>query len=256
MQKTFIYKKIAGKRLIVMLGIMVTQLNLPAQTQSGLARSGVNQSPDQVLVAKFEQVCRQFSNFKGNYTLAGIINISGVALPMKNIPFRFCKQGKEFYYLLGKTITLNESGCNLYIDRQSKSILVSRQKEIRYQENAMSQFGKLAEKISSENYTISNRITGSQQTISLVNEHHVSCKEYTVTFNKATLKISRLYMRLSSLDAPGTTAGRDKIVDVAVTEWSHTANLRSYLSVAKVAVLQNGNWIARNEFKNYHVVQM
>src|SRR5471030_2481098 len=68
---------------------------------------------DKPLLNKFELLCKKIGRVNGNYTLGGIINIDDKASTetnMKNIQFLFCKQGDEFYYKLGNTVTLNEQG--------------------------------------------------------------------------------------------------------------------------------------------------
>lgn len=207
---------------------------------------------DAALVNKFKQVCKGFGSIKNDYTLAGVINIKDPAVKPESVKFTFCKQRDEFYYLLGKTITLNGKGSYVVIDNQVHSILLSAQKKIEYGADNLKQLTAMADNIRSENYQVTSKIKGQEQTISLVNEHHVSCKQYTITFNRSTLKVSHLYMRLSDFSAP-LKKEKDKVVDVAITQWTQTADLQKYLTLNQVVVNKNGTWKGLNQYKNYRI---
>jgi hypothetical protein len=219
--------------------------------------AGKNKLSENALLNKFKQVCKQFNGNKKNYTLAGIMNVHDKRNPdteMKNVNFLFCKSGGDFYYRVGQTVTINEQGLYLFIDQGSKAITLTKQKTISYDQGGFKQFGDLAASIKSENYTISSKVVGDQQTISLINEHHISCKQYALTFNKATLKISHLYMRFTNFNYP--EAENDQVVDIDISQWNDTANLNAYMSKNKVVKYINGDWKTLNEFKNYRVVKM
>ncbi|WP_413667266.1 hypothetical protein ACEN9X_22525 [Mucilaginibacter sp. Mucisp86] len=213
---------------------------------------GKSREADAALVNKFREVCKGFGSIKNDYTLAGVINIKDPAVKPESVKFTFCKQRDEFYYLLGKTITLNGKGSYVVIDNQAHSILLSAQKKIEYGADNLKQLTAMADNIRSENYQVTSTIKGQEQTISLVNEHHISCKQYTVTFNRSTLKVSHLYMRLSDFSAP-LKKEKDKIVDVAITQWARTADLQKYLTPNQVIVNKNGTWKGLNQYKNYRI---
>ncbi len=213
--------------------------------------------PDKAVLNKFELVCKKMSDVKGNYTLGGIINIVDKASPanaMDHISFLFCKQGDEFYYRLGKTITLNAQGVYLYIDNQSKRIMVSSQKKVMY-DAGMKQFADLGTNIQSEHYKVTSKIDGNEQTISLVNEHHISCKQYTITFNRSSLKVKYLYMRLTNLNDPLNKAN-EKVVTVNISKWDNTADISGYLSKNEVIKAINGGWRTAGRYKDYELLKM
>jgi hypothetical protein len=229
----------------------VSKLNKGADT------SKYQQTPDKALVGKFEMLCKKMTNIKGNYTVAGIINMSDKARPadkMENIRFLFCKKGDEFYYRLGSSATVNEQGVYLYIDYKTKRVMLSQKKQVGY-DAGLKQFGDIGANIKSENYKLSSKTTGNDQTISLINEYHISCKLYAITFDRHTMKIKHLHMRLSNFNEPLRT-DNEKIVDVSISQWSNTADMTKYLTKSKVVRNENGKWKTVNEFKNYQLIKM
>lgn len=214
-------------------------------------------APDPALLSKFELLCKQVGNTDGNYTLGGVINITDPSNPKANlnhIGFLFCKQGDEFYYRLGQTETVNEQDVSLYIDHPAKRILVSPKKKVVY-DIGLQQFGEMGKHIRDEQYQLQSKITGDEQTLMLVNEHHISCKQYAIVFNRQTLKIKRLYLRLTDFNNP-LRADRDKIVDVSITTWEHVANLAQYLTKNKVIKNVNGVWGTVGAYKGYRLIKI
>jgi hypothetical protein len=213
--------------------------------------------PDKALLSKFKMLIRKIGDVEGNYTLAGVINIVDHANPkerMDNVKFLFCKHGDEFYYRLGTIATINEKGVYIYIDYQTKRIIVSDEKSVT-REAGLKAFGDLGMNIKSENYRLESKIRGNEQTISLINEHHISCKQYTISFDKRTMAIKRLYMRLSDFNEPLRT-DNEKVVDVSIAEWDGNADLTKYPSKGDIVKNVNGGWKAVDAFKNYQIVKM
>jgi hypothetical protein len=238
-------------------GFKISLLTLAMQTVCALCSGQQVPAEDKALLAKFEAVCKKMTATKGDYTLAGVMNIVDKADPvtaMRNVDFLFCKKGDEFYYKLGTTATINEQDAYLYIDYQTKTVLLSQKKELNYDEG-MKQLGDLGAKLEGEHYKVFDKIEGNNETISLINEQHISCKLYAVTFDKRTLKISRLRMRLSNANEPLRT-DNEKTVDVSVSTWDSSADLSKYLTKNKVIKNRGNRWETVNEFKNYRLVKM
>jgi hypothetical protein len=215
-------------------------------------------APDPALLEKFERLCRQISDVKGDYTLGGVFNILDKANPaakMDNVDFLMCKQGNEFYYRLGQTITLNEQGANLYIDKTARRIMLSKKKQLVY-DMGMGQFRDLGAHISDEHYQLVSQIHGDNETLSLVNEHHVSCKQYSIEFDRRTFRIKSLRLRLTNLSDPLKT-DNEKIVEVRISNWEHKADLGHYLTKNKVIKKDGiGRIVLADAFKEYRLIKM
>jgi hypothetical protein len=214
-------------------------------------------APDKALVARFAAVCRNLADVPKNYTVAGNMTISNKAHPadnMKQVPFLFCKLGSSFYYQLGTTVTVNEQGLYLFIDRRAKSIILSQQKPVAY-DTGWKQFADLGASIRDEHYQASDHRNGENETITLVNEQHVSCKQYAVTFNRHTMRILRLFLRLSNIDDP-LNRDKEKTIEVTFLRWSNAADISKYLSPAQVVESAGKGWKTQKAFKQYRLVQM
>jgi len=214
-------------------------------------------APDQALLARFKQVCQQLDNFRGNYTMGGTVIVDDKSIPgnkADKVDYMFCKHGDEFYYQMGKTVTINEQGVYLYIDPATRTIMLSPQKKVNY-ETRLKQFADVATTISSENYTMSRSISGNEETISLINEHHISCKQYSITFDKRTLKIRRLYTRLTNIHDPSRT-DNEETIEVLISRWDDTADLSGFLTKDRIVKNIKGRWVVSNAYKNYRLVNM
>jgi hypothetical protein len=153
-------------------------------------------------LAIFEKLSNQIKDAKGDYTLGGTIDLIDPVNPVndiRNTEFLFCKRGNEFYYKLGTTETINAGALYIYIDHQTHHILVSPKKQVVYDASPLKPID-VGEALRSEHYQLRSSVKGEEQTISLVNEHHISCKQYSLTFTKEGLHIKRLYMRLTYIN--------------------------------------------------------
>ena len=223
----------------------------------GQPGNAVRKRPANDTLKVFEKLCDRINDYRGDYTLAGVIDIKNPtdpALEVKDVSFLFCKLGSQFYYRLGTTESINEQGMYLYIDHKSKSIMVSSQKKVNYDAGPLKAIN-VDGTLRSEHYRLTSRINGADRTISLVNEHHISCKQYSITFDKQTLKIKRLFMRLTDVRDP-FNKNNDEVVDVHITQWDRTALIGKYLTKDKVIRMIRGKLIATENFRNYRVIKM
>lgn len=209
------------------------------------------------LLRKFALLAKQMDPSIKISTLAGTLRIADLPITAKSdvaLPIVFSKQDGAFYYRLGTTETINAGGVYLQIDHQARQVAVSEQKAV-YNTDGMKAFADLAGHMKDEDYKISTRYAGNMQTISFVNENHVSCKEYTITFNKATMAIRRIFMRLSDPINPlNSKAG--KIVDMRVDEWSRQSRLSAYLTPGQVVHKVKGVWKLTDGYKNYRLIKI
>lgn len=223
----------------------------------GQTGKAVNSAPVNDTLKTFKKLCDQIKDCRGDYTLAGVINIANPtnpALEIKNVVFLFSKHGDQFYYRLGTTETINGQGVYLYIDHQNKNIMMSAQKQVNYDQGPLKPIN-VDETLRSEHYALTSLIRGDNQTISLVNEHHISCKQYAITFDKNTLKIKRLFMRLTDVRDP-SNRNTEEVVDVHISQWDRSAALGNYLTKDKVIRTIGGKTRVTESFKNYRLTKM
>ena len=205
----------------------------------------------------FKKLCDRIRDTKGDYTLGGIINIKNPTNPtleLKNVSFLFCKSGSRFYYKLGTAEMINNEGVYLYIDHDRRNIMLSPQKEVAYDQTPLN-MPDVSTMMKTEHYRVSSSDKGNERTITLLNEHHVSCKQYSLTFDKDNLRLRRLFMRLTDLRNPDNSS-TEEVVDVQITQWNRTADLSKYLNKRQVISIRGQMVSGTGNFKNYRVIKM
>ena len=212
---------------------------------------------DKAVLAQFQALCHKYDSVGSHYTVAGSLSVrdlTDTTGTLKDVPFLCCKNGGELYYRLGRTETINGGGLYIFIDHQAKTILLSKQKDVITNANdqIIPDFGK---QLASEDYALSRKAFGGKQTFSLINEHHVSCKEYSLTADSATGKITRIRTRLSNAQEP-LRKDNEKLIDVEFSRWDGAGELKSYTNAADV-VRRNGNdWLPTKDYLNYQLIKM
>jgi hypothetical protein len=210
---------------------------------------------DAILLLKFKNICKKYDTLKLNYTMKGVINMidkADTGGKMNNVSFLFCKRGDALYYKLGETETMNENGLYLYIDHAAKRVFLSQQKHLNYNDGVQS-ITAIAKNLQGERYTLTGSVNGSQQSITLVNEHHITCKQYTVSFDTVDMQIRHVYARLTNFQDP-LNKNKEKIFSVDLSEWDAKALMDSYPSTASVVKRQDGVWSKTNKYKDYELI--
>ncbi len=259
-------KKIKGLAVVVLLTIIsvlawaVQQHMLKvAQVKVALADTAFKHKVyDQQLLNKFEKLLARYDTLKTNYTIAGSITAVDKAdtgkKMMRDVPFFYCKQGDSFDYRMGEAEIINANGLFIKIDRQEKSIILSAQKKI-VDSQGQQMIQGLSAGLRSEQYNLVSRENGGQETISLINEHHITCKQYSVTFDTAGMKIDRIYMRLTNIQDP-LRKDNEKIVDMKISRWESTTDFEKYGFEGRV-LEHHGNVIKPiAEYSTYRLIRM
>lgn len=189
-------------------------------------------------------------------TYSGTLNITDKGDSTRSVslvPFLFSCRGNDCYYRYGNTETLNAGGYYLYIDRDRKKVLVGAQKSV-----AVLGFGGIAElkmDMVNEHYQLSHSVTGKFKTIRFVNERHVACREYALSYDTAEMKIKRIYVRLTDPNAL-TDRKRGQIIDIHFTEWFTGADIGHFLNVKDVIEVAGDNITLQKKYSSYQVISI
>ena len=211
---------------------------------------------DPVLLKKFETICHLYDTVKNNYTISGMIDIvdhSDTTVKPAKLNFLICKQDDNFYYKLGNTVTVNAGGSYIYIDNQAKHILIGVQKSM--QADQIGSLAGIGKTLKSEYYKMSSSIKGSVETISLLNEQHISMKQYSIAYDTVTMQMKHIFLRLSNTDQP-LRKDNEKTIDVTVDNWIFRANLDSYLVEKYVTKDSRGAWKPFGNYAGYELTQL
>jgi hypothetical protein len=253
----------------IMFFIMIAVLALAIQPKAFNFSKSKSQAPatpvtvktkvrvyDSVLLKKLDKVFKNLDFGKLSYTLSGnitVVNSVDSAETMKNVFFLISKSNKDFYYKEGETETINEDGAYICINSQTKKIFISKQKTINTA--SIIDVEKLKGALLSENYALLSNIKNGRQTISMVNEYHISCKEYNLTFDTLTNKPTRIYIRLTNINEP-LNKSRDKVIDIKITQLDNEAMLDKYVTKNTVVYNNGKNWKLTKAYTGYDLIQL
>lgn len=227
--------------------------------QSAINKSAVTYvapSYDPALLQKFREVIKSLDLKDKPYTCTGQISMmdkADTAGAIKGFNFVFSRNGNNCYYRLQDVEMLNAEHVYLVVDHANKRVVVSAQKEIKMP--VLGDGGKLAELLQSEDYQLKDKVEGRSETLTALNEHHLSCKEYAVTYDTVSHKINRIYTRLSDI-TDVTNKDKDRIIDLRISTLTEEAAVSSYLNVKKVLRQSGGQWKLQPAFSNYELIKI
>ncbi len=199
-----------------------------AQTRS---KKGVY---DPALLLRLDKVFKNFDTGRPAYTLSGsvdMINKADTSEKMRNVDFLISKAGDKFYYKMGKTEVINENGICLNINIVTKKVFITEKKQVTTFK--MLDVDKLREVLQTEEYQLLSTNSGKSETISLINEKHFSCKEYAITFDTLSKKVTEIAYRLAYAMEP-QNKNKEKTIDIKITQCDSTANIDLYNTKSKV----------------------
>jgi len=184
---------------------------------------------DKAVLQKFEAVCQTFNMQKKVFTCSGVINVTdGVdsSKNVKNLVFTMCKNGSDCFYQFGHTEILNARGMYICIENDQKRVIVTTQKS--FIDAPLPDISQMSKVLSADYYNLTDTVTGKNETIAFVNERHITCKEYALTFDTLSKKVNRVYARLTNIKAPDRK-DNEKTIAITVGECSDTADVGKYL---------------------------
>lgn len=166
----------------------------------------------------------------------------------------FIKRDSNFYYKMNAVEMINTPSYYLQADGQQKKIMLSPHKSINPQ-LMFPQIEKLVTKLQEEKYSVVEKPAPEGfRKISLLNLHHVTCKEYSITFNNSTFKPTEVFIRLTNLDDP-LNPKMDKTVSMKYSEKSDL-NIMELLSIERVVARTSKGFKAINGYSGYEVIEI
>lgn len=212
---------------------------------------------DSVLIKKFKIVAQSFNPNNTVFTYSGTLNMvdgADTTVKVKNVSFLFCRQNNNTYTKTGDAETINAHGIYLYIEHDHKRIIVSSQKSID-QKQPLPDMSKLVENLRAERYEMKNKIDGKNETISIVNEHHITCKEYAITFDTVSRKVTHFRIRLTNFNEP-LNKSKEKVIDVSMGTFNESANIEQYMNTDKIVIKAGNDWKLRAPYSDYELIKL
>jgi len=207
----------------------------------------------EAILGKLEKVSGKMRGKNGQFYFSGRMVMIDAIEGQSNVPFIFCSDGSSYYYCIGQTIFLNIDGAFVQVDRKAKKVFVSQVSE-GYRPDLMD-VSNIRKAIESKEYAFSAWEQGSRETIKLLNEDHLNCKEYTITYDTVGYNITRFYSRFADQDAlPGDK--NDKIIDITISEWKEVKAIQPFLSGIKKSYKEGNLSVIDKDIAHFQVINL
>jgi len=211
---------------------------------------------DVALLERFKKVCEKLDVNRKEFLLTGVINATDGADTSEHLDkttYIYSRKNQLMYTRMGEVEIFNTKEHCITVNHQQKKILLSSPKEV-VSASLFPDIKKLGEFVLDEGYTIKSVSDSNNETISLVNPNHISCKAYRVTFDASSLKPKLLHFRMSSF-YEAEDPKMDKIVDFYINQASSNSEIDHYLS-KKVVIKQDRQWRLTPQFDGYQLINI
>ncbi|MFI5160459.1 MAG: hypothetical protein ACHQHN_04240 [Sphingobacteriales bacterium] len=248
---------LAGCVVLVTLAVGRLPKRSPAERKPAIAKSVERPAVyDSVLLTRFTQTIRSLDFNRRECTYRGIISMHDPGDSLNNVrglEFLFARSGDDYYYKVGNAEIIHRTHTNLFIQNDQQRVVLSDQGiELKA---PMGDLIALEKALQSEHYQLTNAFKGHEETMSLSNEHHISCKELSVTLDTGSHKLQRIYIRLTTLSDPLNNT-KDRTVEVHISELGTKANLQQYPAVDDVIDKAGRPWQLTGKYKDYKLIML
>jgi len=199
---------------------------------------------DTLLFNKFNAALRSIAVDSVAKTFSGVLDITDgrdSANSVHALPLLVCTGANKRYYRIGTTETILQDSVCIVIEHDQKRVIVTRQ--TMQQANLLNSLQQLKSGLRAERFVLKTSRTDKERVVSFVNDHNISCKEFAVTYDTTTNKLTRLYARITDVEDPLNNK-KDRVMDLHIQRVSDTADPKAYPGLhtvikeeGKVAVL-------------------
>ncbi|PWV56694.1 hypothetical protein [Chitinophaga sp. S165] len=185
-------------------------------------------------------------------TITGTVNVNDQADSTSSMStmFTYTRQGKEGYYRIGDNEVAALNDAYIVVANDVKKIFISPVKSLPNPVKlpATDEVGLLG----NEGYTISRKTSDGLTEIALLNNKHISCREYRLSYD-STGRIYQVNMRLSE-PSDMVDLQKDKLINVTVTSWSSTTSRKDLIKMDRYVTIKNGVAVPSGLFSGYDVI--
>lgn len=211
---------------------------------------------DTLLLKKFADISRAFNVQKDVVTYSGVLSINDGADSTGNIKalnFYYSRNGNNYYYKNGSTETLNAQGIYLYIEHDHKRVLIAKQKEV--PTAPLPDMSNVTDKLQSERYRLVDKKNGGYETIALINEHHISCKEYAITFDTLHHQLNTVVTRLSCFADP-LNKKKDRVISMKMNLYESKSDAGNFPDKSNTILKDGNSWKLTAKYSNYELISL
>jgi hypothetical protein len=231
--------------------------SMPAHRTKAVKSDSVDRiTYDTVLLKKFADISKAFNVQKDVVTYSGVVNVNDGADSTNNVKalnFYYSRNGSNYYYKNGSTETLNAQGLYIYIEHDRKRILIAKQKEV--QTAPLPDMTNVPDKLRSERYRLVDKMNGGYETIALLNEHHITCKEYAITFDTLHHQLNTVITRLSCFADP-LNKKKDKVISMTINQYESRADAANFPDKSNTVLKDGDGWKLTAKYSNYELISL
>lgn len=226
-----------------------------SHTSNAVAEPDTTRQYNEDLFKQFETICRELDNHE-KIAFSGTLFMQDKADSLnkpQTLSLILCREGKELYYKLGNTEMLSSGEYYLFTDHDAKKVILSEPKQ--FITSNVIDTRRMKEALLSEEYELKSKSQGSNTTISLINENHITCKEYSITFDTATLSAKKFFMRFSNANDP---LGKDneKIIELTVIQREDSPDISKYMNERTPLSGDGTELKLKKEYAGYELIKL
>lgn len=211
---------------------------------------------DTALLNRMMTTAHELDFNKRQCTYGGVIDMNDpndTTNNVRHLKFLFSRSADSYYYQVGPVEIIHRDGLNVYVQNEQRKVVISNHAITI--KPPVSDLGILEKMLASEHYEIRNTRIGSNQTLALVNEHHISCKEFAITLDTLSGKLQRIYMRTTDFGSP-QDKHLDRTLDVKISELENSANMMLYPTAGEVVKQDGKKMFLQGKYKDYELITL
>jgi len=229
-----------------------------AASKTSLPKSKNVISYDTAVVNRLHKVSNWLNVDRPECLISGTIKIIQMADSAESgqMKYLFSKNGSKSCYIYGEGELIVDGDLVFNIDHHLKRVLFTKKQfgSEFGQQNRFLDTKALIDAYKKAHYKLKTYKSGSKQTISLLNDEHLSCTEYSVTFDTTSLKPEKLFVRMPNLEFLNDKS-KDNILVIYLNQLSNSSQIQRY-NRSESIVTSQGNIRLEGLLKDYTLKQL
>jgi len=227
--------------------------------QNKVADTTVDEDKETPYTKEEEAILQELINLCGRmdtihrYTVEGNMQATDPAgsANVVNTSFRYCRNGQEFYYQAGDNEMAALTDVYIAVNSGVKKVFLAPPKEV------IPAFHMPADSIlriwKEDRYTVTKNVAPPLVTINLVCENHVTCKQYSFTYNQDTRLLDKVFLRLTDFNDP-LNKEKDKPVQITYHRWAEGQVPAELFQKDHYVKGRDGNYTAAPSYPDYELI--
>jgi hypothetical protein len=211
---------------------------------------------DTALLTRMMTAAHELDFNKRQCTYGGMIDMNDpndTTNNVRQLKFSFSRSGDNYYYQVGPAEIIHQDQLNVYVQNDQRKVVLSNHAITI--KPPISDLGILEKAMESEHYTLQTTVSGQSQTLALVNEQHISCKEFAITLDTVSGKLQRIYMRTTDFGSPQDKQ-LDRTLDVHITRLENVSDMRQYPSANDIVRKSGSKWLLQGKYRDYELIML